>query len=113
MIGESPTSIKRRGQKILRALKKKVGKQEYFRLVQTKSRVGGGALPEYSLDSWAIELMSSDLEAHEIERNFRALPVPIIGRIENDRFLLDCRTLIDKDIPPLCSALTSLYSHTD
>ena len=113
LIGESQASIKRRGQKILRAMKKQVGEQDYVQLVQTKSRVGGGALPEYSLDSWAIELMISDLEAYEVERHFRSLPVPIIGRIENDRFLLDCRTMDDKDIPHLCSAMTSISSHTD
>ena len=43
------------------------------------------------------------------ESSFRKLPIPIIGRIENDRFLLDVRTMQDREITDLVSLLTDFF----
>jgi hypothetical protein len=36
------------------------------------------------------------------------LPIPVLGRIQKDAFLLDMRTLQDSDIPLIISALQAV-----
>jgi L-seryl-tRNA(Ser) seleniumtransferase len=42
---------------------------------------------------------------HQIEESLRRAEVPIIGRIQRDRFLLDARTLLDRDLTALIASL--------
>jgi L-seryl-tRNA(Ser) seleniumtransferase len=57
------------------------------------SRVGGGALPIQNLPTKLVALSSEELSAARLELRFRGYEPPIIGRVEQDRFLLDVRTL--------------------
>jgi L-seryl-tRNA(Ser) seleniumtransferase len=43
------------------------------------------------------------------ENRLRKLPIPLIGRIENDRFLIDVRTVQDREINDLVSLLTDFF----
>jgi L-seryl-tRNA(Ser) seleniumtransferase len=58
-----------------------------------ESRPGGGSLPEATLPSAAISLSNTQLSLEAIEARLRASDPPIIGRIEEDRFILDLRTV--------------------
>ncbi|MGI9535476.1 MAG: L-seryl-tRNA(Sec) selenium transferase [Desulfocapsaceae bacterium] len=109
MISESPETIKKRAQRFLRRTRSKITDKCTLKLVSTVSRVGGGALPEYGLKSWAVELHPSETSVSRAEKDFRALPVPVIGRIENDRLLIDFRTVQDSEIPELCSELITYF----
>jgi L-seryl-tRNA(Ser) seleniumtransferase len=68
-------------------------------LVETKSQIGSGALPVALLPSAALALRPRARGGAAVEalaRRLRALPIPIIGRIEADRVLLDLRCLEDE-----------------
>ena len=70
-------------------------------LVETKSQIGSGALPVALLPSAALALRplgngKSGTAAAALARRLRALPIPVIGRIEADRVLLDLRCLEDE-----------------
>ena len=58
-------------------------------VVKTTTFMGGGTLPNRSFPSIAINLPG---KANKLERAFRAKN--IIGRIEDDKFLLDVRTIL-------------------
>jgi L-seryl-tRNA(Ser) seleniumtransferase len=45
------------------------------------------------MSSWALGLAHAERSADEIERALRRCDPPIIGRIEDDRLLLDLRTV--------------------
>ncbi|MGI9570643.1 MAG: L-seryl-tRNA(Sec) selenium transferase, partial [Desulfobulbia bacterium] len=109
MISEPPETIKKRAQRFLRRTRSKINEKCTLNLVSTVSRVGGGALPEYGLKSWAVELHPAEITVSRVEKDFRALPVPVIGRIENDRLLFDFRTVLDSEIPELCSELITYF----
>lgn len=98
MISEDTASIKKRAQRLKRRIGNTLTQFCTFTVVPAVSRVGGGALPEYSLESWAVELKPREKDVATLEKDFRALPVPVIGRIENDRFLIDLRTISDNEI---------------
>ena len=61
------------------------------------SRVGGGAMPEEGLKTSLVTLEPLEMSVNHLEEKLRNQETPIIGRIENDRFLLDPRTMSDED----------------
>jgi len=66
-------------------------------VVPQASEVGGGALPGASLPTVAVALRAQDRSASALERLLRLGRPPIITRIQDDRVLLDARTLLDED----------------
>lgn len=111
MLTQSKGIIKKRAQKAIRVFKKKGLSNCEFSLVTTHSRVGGGAMPEYGLDSWAIQLQLETMSLSQFENQLRRFSIPIIGRIENETFLLDFRTIQDDDIPLLTSLLINFFNN--
>ncbi|MFH7319746.1 L-seryl-tRNA(Sec) selenium transferase [Desulfurivibrio sp. D14AmB] len=102
----TPTpEIRRRAQRLRRLLGQEA--VEYYRieLLAIDSRVGGGALPEMALPSWAVALNPRTISLSRLERALRAATPPVIGRIENERFLLDLRTVADQELTALAGVL--------
>ena len=66
-------------------------------LQESTAQIGSGALPTEELPSIVISIEHPTLGADAIARMFRAAQPPIIGRIQEDRFLLDLRTVADAD----------------
>ena len=66
-------------------------------LVETRSQIGSGALPVSLLPSAALALrplaQRSGAAVEILARALRALPIPVIGRIEAGRVILDLRCL--------------------
>jgi L-seryl-tRNA(Ser) seleniumtransferase len=69
-------------------------------LIETTSQIGSGALPISLLPSAAVALQPrasrSGSAVETLARDLRALPIPIIGRIEAGRVILDLRCLEDE-----------------
>jgi len=67
--------------------------------VETRSQIGSGALPVSLLPSAALALKPlrpGGNAAETLARRLRRLPVPVIGRIEAGRVILDLRCLEDE-----------------
>jgi L-seryl-tRNA(Ser) seleniumtransferase len=68
-------------------------------LVETKSQIGSGALPVSLLPSAGLALSPLRASGSAVEilaRHLRSLPVPVIGRIEAGRVILDLRCVEDE-----------------
>lgn len=57
------------------------------------SRAGGGSLPMLKIPSKGIGINVKTMSANSVERFMRNHTPPIIGRIENDLFIMDLRTV--------------------
>jgi L-seryl-tRNA(Ser) seleniumtransferase len=71
------------------------------RVVDCHSQIGSGALPTRTVPSagLAIEPLArrgTGRQLQQIAFAFRRLPVPVIGRIQDDAFILDLRCLEDE-----------------
>ena len=73
-------------------------------LIEGFSKAGGGALPLLELPSKCLRVQVEGLSANTLEANMRKNSPPIIGRIEDDAFIIDPRTLQDNDLPIIESA---------
>jgi L-seryl-tRNA(Ser) seleniumtransferase len=74
-------------------------------IVDGRSVAGGGSTPEQSLATWLIVLPGN---AVAIEKKLRANTPPVIARIENDRVVLDLRTVFVEEEAELERALQDL-----
>ena len=61
--------------------------------VRSFAVAGGGSLPAAEVPSWAVALTHGEWSADELDRRMRGVDPPVIGRIEDDRLLLDLRTV--------------------
>lgn len=109
MLTTSPELLKKRGKSLLRRIKAKLNQSCVLQLIPTVSKVGGGALPEYNIDSWALQINPLKLKLVELERGLRKLSTPVIGRIENDCLLLDVRTIQDRELNGLAALLIQFF----
>jgi len=70
----------------------------------TSAYVGGGALPEAAIPSVGI-VFSGDFKMTSLMKQFREMDLPIIGRVENDRFVLDLKAVDEGDLGALTEAV--------
>jgi L-seryl-tRNA(Ser) seleniumtransferase len=87
------------GQRLLPAVAQALDGIAKVSLVETRSQIGSGALPVSLLPSTALALRPicrSGAAVEALARALRALPIPVIGRIEGGRVLLDLRCLEDE-----------------
>jgi len=83
------------GRSAVDALRRALGDGFQVTLESSTAQVGSGALPTDELPSRAIAIVARHLSAEVIAERFRRARPPIIGRISDDRFLLDLRTIYD------------------
>jgi L-seryl-tRNA(Ser) seleniumtransferase len=73
-------------------------------IVPGSSVIGGGATPEQAIPTWLIAIASPDLVAEE--RRLRRSNPPVVARIENDRLILDLRTVLPEEEAELIASLS-------
>jgi len=101
LLARPQDEIKALGERLLPTVERVLQDIAEVTLVQTKSQIGSGALPVSLLPSAALALrprpQRSGAAVETLARALRTLPIPVIGRIEMGRVLLDLRCLEDED----------------
>lgn len=69
------------------------------------SQVGGGSMPTEEIPTVLMSISIGDMTAHALEEKLRLCSDPIIGRIQDNEYLLDPRTLQDRDYPVIAKQL--------
>jgi L-seryl-tRNA(Ser) seleniumtransferase len=72
-------------------------------VVPGESTVGGGSLPGETMPTWLLSLAVRSPN-RSLARLRQAIP-PIIARLENDRLVLDPRTILPEQDQPLLAGL--------
>lgn len=101
--------IDRRARRLRRLVAKSLGPVCRVELKDISSMVGGGSLPEQPLPSRGVALAPLNLSVNELEKSLRELPLPVLGRIEDGRLLLDLRTVADKEVMLLANCLKEVF----
>ncbi len=99
MLFADPAALRRRAQRLRRRL---VALGVGSDLVPLEGRAGGGALPESPLPSFGVALQGAPDALHE---RLRLGDPAVIGRIEDDRVVLDVRTLLPREDEALARAV--------
>lgn len=77
-------------------------------LIERSSKAGGGALPLLELPSRCLRIRLQGMSANALEKSLRENDPPIIGRIEDDAYIMDPRTLRDDDLPIIGKAFENV-----
>jgi L-seryl-tRNA(Ser) seleniumtransferase len=97
----SVKELRKLGEEILPKLQEALGKEFRVELENSTSQIGSGALPTEELPTVVITVEHAKLSADAVAKKFRGANPPILGRIKDDRFLLDLRTIFDpEDVIP-------------
>ena len=73
-------------------------------VVPTEDQVGGGSVPTQLIPTWAVAIDPGALTVDQLEEKLRRRALPIIGRITHEQYLLDARTLMERDFDYIVSA---------
>ena len=111
MISAPIDVLNRRARRLAGRIRKNASDACRLSVKDTVSRVGGGAMPEQSLPSRAVVVEPSAKTVSQLENQLRRQDVPVIGRVEDDRLILDMRTVADNEVRLLSDCLiTALTS---
>jgi L-seryl-tRNA(Ser) seleniumtransferase len=74
-------------------------------IADARSLVGGGSTPAQSLPTKVLRIASARHSAGDLEIGLRSGATPVIARIEDDRLLIDLRTVFPEQEVALLEAL--------
>jgi L-seryl-tRNA(Ser) seleniumtransferase len=78
--------------------------------MEDSSRLGSGSLPEQNIPTRVVALRHGKVSAEQLAARLRANRPPIFTRIQNDRVLIDPRTLLLGESLEIEAALRSVFS---
>ena len=103
MIRMSAEQIRERAERLVAALP-----SIHARVEPGESVIGGGSTPAQSIPTWLIVIEPEDVIG--AEKRLRSGDPPVIARIEDDRILVDLRTVFAEEEEELRRALEGLVS---
>jgi L-seryl-tRNA(Ser) seleniumtransferase len=110
MIRSTPQQLKRRAENFLRELRPELPLDEVeLEIVDGSSLVGGGSTPTQLLPGKIIRIASARYSAAKLEERLRRGPagISVIARVEEDRLLIDLRTVFAEQEPLLLKTLAA------
>jgi L-seryl-tRNA(Ser) seleniumtransferase len=111
MIRMTPQELKRRAENFIRELRPELPLDEVeIEVSEGTSLAGGGSTPAQSLPSKVIRIASARYSATKLEQRLRRAPagVSVIARVEEDRLVLDLRTVFPEQEPLLIRTLAAV-----
>ena len=79
-----------------------------IRMVDLASKPGGGSMPMLELPSKCLGIIVNGMSVNRVERTLRRHTPPIIGRIEDNMYIMDMRTIQDDELETIQNAFEKL-----
>ena len=96
----APEEIEAQARRLLPAVEAALRGRAHAEIVAARSQIGSGSLPVDLITSHGVAIRVPGKRRHalaaEIAAAFRALPVPVIGRVSDGAFIMDLRCLDDE-----------------
>lgn len=74
----------------------------------TLSQIGGGSLPTERIKSKSVTIMPKNISTQSLEAKLRAGKNPVVGRISEEKLILDMRTVLENEIDILAQKLIDI-----
>ena len=100
--------LEKRAQTLLEALSEAAREHLCPALEESRAQAGSGTLPLEEFPSCALGLTPGPESAEELARRLRLGTPSILGRIHQERLLLDLRTVRDDEVSLLAAALNQI-----
>lgn len=103
-------TIYKKADLLLNTIRAKVQTQARIDLADMNSRPGGGSFPELNLPTRCVVIEPLDMSVSSLEKQMRLSTPAIIGRIEDNRYILDPRTIQDGQEDTISSTLARILN---
>ncbi len=110
MLSMTRTELRLRNRRFLRRLLPLLPEGSRPSLVEGSSVVGGGSCPDCNLPTVLLALESNRHSAHDLEQRLRSRRPPIIVRLEDNKTLIDLRTVFPTQERILLDGLHQAFS---
>jgi L-seryl-tRNA(Ser) seleniumtransferase len=101
-------TICKKADQLFKAIKEKVGSLADIDIADMNSRPGGGSFPELDLATRCITVQPKTMSVSRLETNMRLSTPAVIARIEDNKYILDPRTIQDGQEPVISSTLAKV-----
>ncbi|MBC8369438.1 MAG: L-seryl-tRNA(Sec) selenium transferase [Planctomycetes bacterium] len=108
-LSQNPDDLKMRAESFSKQINSQ-GVNVTAELVECQGRVGSGASPIKDLPSWGVALTHSSLQAKEFARQMRVSKPHVFGRMQDDKLVLDLRTISDAECAIILDMLARKFS---
>jgi len=108
MIAMSREELHRRAQAFSRKLRSRLPESVQLKVLEGSSVVGGGSCPECDLPTTLVAVRSDKHRPNTVESRLRLREPPIILRLEEDRIIVDLRTVFPSQEPLLVEGLSGV-----
>lgn len=105
MITASAQELEAKAVQLAETLRNRLGKAAEVDTCPGASRVGGGAFPERDLPTTLVRIRPMGCSVDALKDALLATTPPLVGRIEDEHFALDPRTLAHEEFEPAAEAL--------
>ena len=103
MIFTPPSEVRRRTESFAAQLQRRSGIQ--IEVIKGNSLIGGGTAPNATLPTYLLTITSNHHSPEELQTSLRSQSPPVITRIENDRLMLDMRTVFPEEEADVARAI--------
>lgn len=110
MITEPYEQVHQKADRLVRNIEELHDSRLVLNIKKISSKTGGGALPLLDIPSAGVGIRIQDMTADGIEKAMRANDPAIIGRIEEDLYILDLRTIQDDEFSIIVNALKNILA---
>ncbi|MGM7701295.1 L-seryl-tRNA(Sec) selenium transferase [Pseudalkalibacillus sp. Hm43] len=80
-----------------------------FSIQESVSKIGGGTMPEVELPTYVVSVRHDTLTSEELFVQLRGAETPIIGRIKDEQFFLDFRTVTLEEQKELVQIFETIF----
>jgi len=108
MLTEPTESVKRRAARLKRIIDRARPADLEYLVTEDISRAGGGSLPTTEIPTYCLSLSHKRLSAAALEEMLRKSEVSVLGRLKEDRLLLDMRTVTDTEVSLLADIILNV-----
>ncbi len=90
----------------LKARLSEIHSQVVLKVLSDDCRVGGGSVPGEVQQGYAVSIDIPGISPDKLDDAFRHAPIPIIGHIKDDHYLINCCTVFEADFDIIASELS-------
>lgn len=110
LINKSYDEIKNQAENMYNKLIGEIGKECEIKIEECESQIGGGSLPLERINSVALMFKPITMTTAALEKQLRYVETPVVGRVVNDYFLIDLRTVLNEEDEIIIKAFRNIFN---
>lgn len=110
LINKNIQEIKTEAEKLYEKLFESIGQKCIMNVEECESQIGGGSLPLERIKSYSITFKPITMSTSHLEKQLRHIKTPIIGRVVNDLFIIDMRTVLEGEDDQLYETFINIFN---